>query len=227
MGLGVAGPSQRSLAFFLGFGSLGLMTSVLVCPDGKTMEAEAAHGTVTRHYREHQKVRKPQGRAGQGLVQCFVARCVIAPGCLEEILPRHSGLAPSPPPPVSRAGQPYQHQPHCQHLCLDPWPGAQRQTGQQSGSHQVRKGWTWPQGLLRGQFCSMSGARGVGGGTGTGSSSCPRCVWGGVQPCSRPWVTLPSLPTRFAQTLEKVCVETVESGTMTKDLAGCIHGLSK
>lgn len=40
-----------------GFGSLGLMTSVLVCPDGKTIEAEAAHGTVTRHYREHQRVR--------------------------------------------------------------------------------------------------------------------------------------------------------------------------
>ena len=38
-----------------GFGSLGLMTSVLTTPDGKIMEAEAAHGTVTRHYREHQK----------------------------------------------------------------------------------------------------------------------------------------------------------------------------
>jgi len=38
-----------------GFGSLGLMTSTLVTPDGKTMEAEAAHGTVTRHYREHKK----------------------------------------------------------------------------------------------------------------------------------------------------------------------------
>jgi len=38
-----------------GFGSLGLMTSVLVCPDGRTVEAEAAHGTVTRHYRIHQK----------------------------------------------------------------------------------------------------------------------------------------------------------------------------
>jgi isocitrate dehydrogenase len=38
-----------------GFGSLGLMTSVLVTPDGTVMEAEAAHGTVTRHYREHQK----------------------------------------------------------------------------------------------------------------------------------------------------------------------------
>ena len=38
-----------------GFGSLGLMTSVLVTPDGQTMESEAAHGTVTRHYRDHQK----------------------------------------------------------------------------------------------------------------------------------------------------------------------------
>ncbi len=38
-----------------GFGSLGLMTSVLMTPDGSTVEAEAAHGTVTRHYREHQK----------------------------------------------------------------------------------------------------------------------------------------------------------------------------
>ena len=38
-----------------GFGSLGLMTSVLITPDGKTFEAEAAHGTVTRHFREHQK----------------------------------------------------------------------------------------------------------------------------------------------------------------------------
>jgi isocitrate dehydrogenase len=38
-----------------GFGSLGLMTSVLMTPDGLTVEAEAAHGTVTRHYREHQK----------------------------------------------------------------------------------------------------------------------------------------------------------------------------
>lgn len=38
-----------------GYGSLGMMTSVLMCPDGKTLESEAAHGTVTRHYREHQK----------------------------------------------------------------------------------------------------------------------------------------------------------------------------
>ncbi|MEC8597769.1 MAG: NADP-dependent isocitrate dehydrogenase [Bacteroidota bacterium] len=41
-----------------GFGSLGLMTSTLVTPDGKTMEAEAAHGTVTRHYRQHQQGKK-------------------------------------------------------------------------------------------------------------------------------------------------------------------------
>ncbi len=41
-----------------GFGSLGLMTSVLLTPDGRSMEAEAAHGTVTRHYREHQKGNK-------------------------------------------------------------------------------------------------------------------------------------------------------------------------
>jgi isocitrate dehydrogenase len=41
-----------------GFGSLGLMSSVLLTPDGKTMESEAAHGTVTRHYREHQKGRE-------------------------------------------------------------------------------------------------------------------------------------------------------------------------
>ncbi|XP_039248943.2 isocitrate dehydrogenase [NADP] cytoplasmic-like [Styela clava] len=38
-----------------GYGSLGMMTSVLICPDGKTVEAEAAHGTVTRHYRQHQQ----------------------------------------------------------------------------------------------------------------------------------------------------------------------------
>jgi isocitrate dehydrogenase len=41
-----------------GFGSLGLMTSVLLTPDGKCVEAEAAHGTVTRHYREHQAGRE-------------------------------------------------------------------------------------------------------------------------------------------------------------------------
>lgn len=45
----------RSDTLAQGFGSLGLMTSTLVTPDGKTMEAEAAHGTVTRHYRQHQE----------------------------------------------------------------------------------------------------------------------------------------------------------------------------
>ena len=46
-----------------GFGSLGLMTSVLVTPDGKTVLAEAAHGTVTRHYRQHQKGRETSTNA--------------------------------------------------------------------------------------------------------------------------------------------------------------------
>jgi isocitrate dehydrogenase len=46
-----------------GYGSLGLMTSVLMTPDGQTVEAEAAHGTVTRHYREHQKGRETSTNA--------------------------------------------------------------------------------------------------------------------------------------------------------------------
>lgn len=48
----------QSDAIAQGFGSLGLMTSILLSPDGKTIETEAAHGTVTRHYREHQKGNK-------------------------------------------------------------------------------------------------------------------------------------------------------------------------
>src|SRR6201988_4631809 len=48
----------QSAAIAQGYGSLGLMTSVLTTPDGKVVEAEAAHGTVTRHYREHQKGRE-------------------------------------------------------------------------------------------------------------------------------------------------------------------------
>ncbi|MDP1974753.1 MAG: NADP-dependent isocitrate dehydrogenase, partial [Alphaproteobacteria bacterium] len=48
----------QSDAIAQGFGSLGLMTSILLSPDGKTIETEAAHGTVTRHYREHQQGRK-------------------------------------------------------------------------------------------------------------------------------------------------------------------------
>ena len=45
---------DRSDTVAQGFGSLGLMTSVLLTPDGKTVESEAAHGTVTRHFRQHQ-----------------------------------------------------------------------------------------------------------------------------------------------------------------------------
>ncbi len=94
-----------------GFGSLGLMTSVLLTPDGKHVEAEAAHGTVTRHYREHQK-------------------------------------------------------------------------GRPTSTNPIASIYAWTQGLkYRGQF-----------------DGTPDVV-------------------RFADDLEKVCVETVESGRMTKDLA--------
>jgi isocitrate dehydrogenase len=99
-----------------GFGSLGLMTSVLITPDGKTMEAEAAHGTVTRHYREHQK-------------------------------------------------------------------------GKPTSTNPIASIFAWTRGLEhRG---NLDGNKDL---------------------------------VRFAQTLEKVCVETVEAGFMTKDLAVCIHG---
>jgi isocitrate dehydrogenase len=99
-----------------GFGSLGLMTSVLLTPDGKTLEAEAAHGTVTRHYREHQK-------------------------------------------------------------------------GRPTSTNPIASIFAWTRGLeFRGKL-------------------------DGNQPLID-----------FCQTLEKVCVETVESGKMTKDLAVCIHG---
>jgi isocitrate dehydrogenase len=94
-----------------GFGSLGLMTSVLLTPDGKTVEAEAAHGTVTRHYREHQK-------------------------------------------------------------------------GKQTSTNPIASIFAWTQGLkYRGNF-----------------DGTPEVV-------------------KFAETLEKVCVDAVESGKMTKDLA--------
>lgn len=99
-----------------GFGSLGLMTSVLVTPDGKTMEAEAAHGTVTRHYREHQ------------------------------------------------AGRP-------------------------TSTNPIASIFAWTRGLeFRGKLDNNQEL------------------------------------INFCNTLEKVCVETVESGKMTKDLAVCIHG---
>ncbi len=99
-----------------GFGSLGLMTSTLVTPDGKTMEAEAAHGTVTRHYRDHQ------------------------------------------------AGKP-------------------------TSTNPIASIFAWTRGLeFRGK---LDGNKEL---------------------------------MNFCQTLEQVCVETVESGKMTKDLAVCIHG---
>lgn len=53
------------------------MTSVLVCPDGKTIEAEAAHGTVTRHYREHQKVGMLCQRAEPVSCLCQVAHGMV------------------------------------------------------------------------------------------------------------------------------------------------------
>jgi isocitrate dehydrogenase len=99
-----------------GFGSLGLMTSTLVTPDGKTMEAEAAHGTVTRHYRMHQ------------------------------------------------AGKP-------------------------TSTNPIASIFAWTRGLeFRGK---LDGNEAL---------------------------------INFAHTLEKICVDTVESGKMTKDLAVCIHG---
>jgi isocitrate dehydrogenase len=99
-----------------GFGSLGLMTSVLVTPDGKTMEAEAAHGTVTRHYRDHQ------------------------------------------------AGKP-------------------------TSTNPIASIFAWTRGLaFRGKLDSN-----------------PELI-------------------RFCENLETVCIETVESGKMTKDLAICLHG---
>ena len=94
-----------------GFGSLGLMTSVLMTPDGKTVEAEAAHGTVTRHYRQHQQ-------------------------------------------------------------------------GKQTSTNPIASIFAWTRGLIyRGKF-----------------DDTPEVV-------------------KFAETLERVCIETVESGKMTKDLA--------
>jgi len=102
-----------------GYGSLGLMTSVLVCPDGKTIEAEAAHGTVTRHYREHQK-------------------------------------------------------------------------GRSTSTNPIASIFAWTRGLEHRAKLDNN----------------------------------PELA-RFALLLEKACVDVVDSGRMTKDLAGCIHGISK
>jgi hypothetical protein len=75
-----------------GFGSLGLMTSVLMTPDGNTVEAEAAHGTVTRHYRLHQKARKPRPtrspRSSPGPVACRTAPSWTTTPSLPSLRPR-------------------------------------------------------------------------------------------------------------------------------------------
>jgi isocitrate dehydrogenase len=99
-----------------GFGSLGLMTSTLITPDGKVMEAEAAHGTVTRHFREHQK-------------------------------------------------------------------------GNRTSTNPIASIFAWTRGL----------------------------EFRGVLDNNQELI-------RFTKALEEVCVETVESGIMTKDLAVCVHG---
>ncbi|XP_023293910.1 isocitrate dehydrogenase [NADP] cytoplasmic isoform X2 [Lucilia cuprina] len=101
-----------------GYGSLGLMTSVLICPDGKTVESEAAHGTVTRHYRMYQQ-------------------------------------------------------------------------GKETSTNPIASIFAWTRGLLhRAKLDNNEELK------------------------------------KFAETLEKVCVDTIESGSMTKDLAICIKGMN-
>ena len=103
-----------------GYGSLGMMTSVLVCPDGRTVEAEAAHGTVTRHYRVHQKggetSTNPIGEwEGQG--QVYSRSSVVA-----SWLAWHSA-ASDVRVCVCLS--------HCSfHLCMDKGTGSQGKTGQ-------------------------------------------------------------------------------------------------
>ena len=66
----------------LGYGSLGMMTSVLICPDGKTVEAEAAHGTVTRHYRFHQQGKETSTNPiGTALIILAKYVLLINPNC--------------------------------------------------------------------------------------------------------------------------------------------------
>lgn len=106
----------QSDAIAQGYGSLGMMTSVLVCPDGKTIESEAAHGTVTRHYRLHQQ-------------------------------------------------------------------------GKETSTNPIASIFAWTRGLAHRAKLDNNGAL-----------------------------------ANFASALEQVCVETIESGSMTKDLAICIKG---
>ena len=102
-----------------GFGSLGLMTSVLLTPDGKTCEAEAAHGTVTRHYRAHQRgedLHQPDRLdlrldSGPGLPgqAGWHARCHQLRRDPREGLCRHGGDGPDDqgPGPAGRPDQPW------------------------------------------------------------------------------------------------------------------------
>jgi isocitrate dehydrogenase len=123
-----------------GYGSLGLMTSVLVCPDGKTIEAEAAHGTVTRHYREHQK-------------------------------------------------------------------------GRETSTNPVASIFAWTRGLEhRGKL--------------DGNNDLIRYIFLRFETHFDHLIII-QIFIRWSHLLEKACVDTVESGKMTKDLAGCIHGLKK
>ena len=68
--------SYLDFPLIVGFGSLGMMTSVLMCPDGKTVESEAAHGTVTRHYRFHQQGKEtstnPIGKGARFSLMCKI-----------------------------------------------------------------------------------------------------------------------------------------------------------
>lgn len=156
------------------------MTSVLVCPDGKTIEAEAAHGTVTRHYREHQRVRGQEDLSWHGSTLCngpflifFSSICLFCRG---------NPPVPTRSPAFLLGPEGWNTEANWMEiliwssLCLSYFY-----------SHYLM----WPE-----HFCILI---------------CHRRM----SPC------------RFCQTLEKVCVETVESGVMTKDLAGCIHGLPK
>ena len=103
-----------------GYGSLGMMTSVLVCPDGRTVEAEAAHGTVTRHYRVHQKggetSTNPIGE-GEGQGQVYGHSSMVA-----SWLAWHSAASDV---------RVYVCLSHCSlHLCMDKGTGSQGKTGQ-------------------------------------------------------------------------------------------------
>ena len=125
-----------------GYGSLGLMTSVLICPDGKTIESEAAHGTVTRHYRYNKFVFKKRNlipNRNHNQLRVLVVHAVRASlhlqcGCRAhgawqnrkrnwEALSFRRSLCFSSPQRASER-QVDVHQPDRFHLRLDSWPRA-------------------------------------------------------------------------------------------------------